>query len=470
MHQLLYFSTIGCITVNMLLAALALLAGPVHAVVLPIHGEIAQPSLYVLRRGLKRAAEEKAGVVILDINTPGGALDVTLQMMEALGRFPGQTIAFVDDEAMSAGAILSGATDEIWFTPKGVIGAAAPVSATGQDIDATMKEKLVSYLTARIRAMSEGKRYRGVVISAMIDADSELKVDGKTLKDKGSLLSLTASEAMRPFGQPPAPLLGSGIAPTADALLAKKFGPGHYSVETLESTWSESLAVVINELAAVLLGLGLLSLYIAFKTSSFGVFGVAGIALLGLVFFGSAIAGLSGHEPVAVFCVGAVLVALELLFWHSAGFLGAGGAALMIGALLWSMADLWPNEPFHVAWNQDAFARPLANLGIGMAIAIGLGLALIRLVPRGWFLDRLVLGATVSGSAQSSSLAPEEARSLSALLGQRGVAATALHPSGQVEVGGRRYEAKVEVGVIDSGAAVVVRGLSDFGVIVEKAE
>jgi membrane-bound serine protease (ClpP class) len=44
-----------------------------------------------------------------------------------------------------------------------------------------------------------------------------------------------------------------------------------------------------------------------------------------------------------------------------------------------------------------------------------------------------------------------------------------LRPAGQVEVNGRRYEAKVEVGALDRGAAIVVTGCSDFALIVEKA-
>ena len=43
----------------------------------------------------------------------------------------------------------------------------------GKDVDVTMKQKIVSYLKARVRALSEGKGHRGVVISAMIDARSD---------------------------------------------------------------------------------------------------------------------------------------------------------------------------------------------------------------------------------------------------------------------------------------------------------
>ena len=446
-------------------------AAPVkRVVVIPVRDEITEPELYILRRGLKEAMAEHADAVVLDLKTPGGAIDVTFDMMEAMEKYHGQTIAYVDNEAMSAGSFLSAMCGEIWFAPDGIIGAAAPVTATGGDVDATMKEKLVSYLKARIRSISEGKGYRGQVVSAMIDSDLELNIDGHVLKNKGELLSLTATEAMKTYGQPPVPLLGAGIAPDLDALLARKFGTNGYVVSTLAVTWSERTAVLLNRISPILLGLGLLALYIEFKTPGVNVFGVAGVALLVIVFFASRIAGLSGHEPLLIFLVGAVLLLLELIFFHSAGFLGVVGVALMGGSIVWSMADLWPGEPLSVAWSANAFTTPLANLAIGLGIAVELALALVRFLPRGWVLDRLVIGAAVAGSAQTAGEAPGDARPLGSLIGRKATAATALRPVGQVEMDGRRYEARVDVGAIDAGATVVVRGQTDFGLIVEESK
>src|SRR5947209_4877490 len=113
----------------------------------------------------------------------------------------------------------------------------------------------------------------------------------------------------------------------------------------------------------------------------------------------------------------------------------------MFVSLLWSMADLWPNEPLQVAWSADAFARPLLNLGLGLAIAVGLFLALLRFLPSGWVWDRLVVQTTSGGTAQVAGVAATAAVGLAGLVGRRGVAATALRPSGQVEVDGQRYEA-----------------------------
>src|SRR5207302_1817380 len=97
-----------------------------------------------------------------------------------------------------------------------------------------------------VRSMSEGKGYRGQVISAIIDSDYELKIDEKVLKGKGELLSLTAQEASEMHGDPPRPLLAAGIAKSVEDLLTQKFGAANYSTKTLEVTWSERLAVFLR--------------------------------------------------------------------------------------------------------------------------------------------------------------------------------------------------------------------------------
>src|SRR3954470_20769303 len=144
--------------------------------VIPIREQIAAHVLYILRRGLKQDVD----AVVLDMNTPGGSLGTTFEILEALENFHGETITYVNKDAISAGAFISAVTKEIYFAPNGVIGAAAPVSSDGQDVDKTMKQKIVSYLKAKLRAITEGKgMYRGQVISAMVDENYELKIGDK---------------------------------------------------------------------------------------------------------------------------------------------------------------------------------------------------------------------------------------------------------------------------------------------------
>jgi membrane-bound serine protease (ClpP class) len=216
------------------------------------------------------------------------------------------------------------------------------------------------------------------------------------------------------------------------------------------------------------MGLGLLALFIEFKTPGFGVFGIVGIVLLAIVFLSNYVAGFSGHEPLLLFAVGLLLVALEVIFFPGVAIVAVSGLVLMLGSLVWAMADLWPGVPLTTAWSGDAFVVPLQNLGLGLVLAVGLGAALIRFMPKGWLWDKMILGTTIGGAAQIAGGAPDVGGAVTSLVGQQGVAVTALRPSGQIEVAGRRFEAKVEVGSIDAGEAVQVSGRTDFGLIVER--
>lgn len=441
-------------------------AKKVSVIVIPVRDEIGEPVHYILRRGLKQGAD----LVILDMKTPGGSAGTALEMMEALSKFSGKTATYVNSEAMSAGAFIAAATDEIWFVPGGVIGAAAAVTSEGQDIPETMRLKLNSFLRAKVRAISEGKGYRGEVVSAMIDKDYELKIGDKILKPKGELLSLTASEASKKYGEPPQALLAAGIAKDIDDLLVQKYGAGNYEKQVFEITWSEKLAQYLNMIRPILLGLGMLALFIEFKTPGFGVFGIAGIVLLAVVFLSSYVAGLSGHEPILFFALGVVMLGLELAFFHTAGILGVVGLVFMAGALVWAMADFWPNQPISVTWSTDMLVQPMLTLGVGLLIAVVLFLLLLKYLPQGWVWDRLVVAATIGGSAQVAGGAPEAAAAVEHLVGRQGRAVTDLRPTGQVEVEGKRYEARVAFHTVVAGTVVVVTGRSGFELQVEEVK
>lgn len=438
-------------------------------VVIPIREQIGKPMLYVLRRGLKEAISQKADTVVIDMKTPGGELAVTFDMLEAIGKFPGKTVTYINNEAISAGAFISAATDEIHFAENGIIGAAAPVNMTGEDINKTMNAKIVSYLKARVRSMSEGKGFRGQVISAMTDINYELKIGDEVIKAKDELLSLTAAEAMKTYGDPPEPLLGAGISKDLTALLDRLHGPNNYDVTHLKVTWSETLAQYITNLAPLLMALGMLCLFIEFKTPGFGFFGITGGILLGIVFFGHFAAGLSGHEPAIFFLLGVALLAAEIFFFPGTAIMAVAGLTLMLGSLVWSMTDLWPNEP--LSFQSDVFMRPLINVLVGVSLAIAAFLAILRFLPHGGPWQRLVLEAAVGGEPSPGQpiVTPANTPTSTArsLIGQHGTAATPLFPSGQIDINGRRYEARLSVGFANAGTQVVVTQQSEFGLIVE---
>jgi len=430
-------------------------------VIIPIRDQIAPPVLYILRRGLKTAIEQGADTVILNMETPGGRLDTTFEILKAIEKFPGKTVTYINNEAISAGALISAGTDEIWFAPTAVIGAAAPVSGGGADIDETMKQKIVSYLKVRVRAMSGDDENRAKAISAMIDADYELKIGEETLKPKGELLSLTADEAMKEYGEPPSPLLGAGIAPSLEALTDTLLGKGNYTVTTLEITWSENLAQYITGIAPLLLAAGLILIFIEFKTPGFGIFGIGGGIILGVVFFGHYSAGLSGHEAAMFFFIGFALVLIDLFFIPGFFALAVPGAVLMLGSLLWGMSDIWPDQPLD--WDSGFLFRPLVNLTTGLGGAIVIMIFLVRYMPRGGLWGQMVLQSAIAGETTLSSIARREP----SLIGAIGHAVSALYPSGEIEINGKRYDARLAVGTVPPGTQVKVISVGEFDLKVE---
>lgn len=434
---------------------------PPLIVVIPVREQIDKPVLYIVRRGLKEAIERQARMVVIDMKTPGGRADVMLDIMEALDRFPGETLTYVNDEAGSAGALIAAVTDEIYFAPNGVMGAAELISGSGADVGDGLKRKMTSYINAKVRALSGSDPRRAEVLKAMTSPDFVFKIDETVIKPAGELLTVTADEATTLYGIPAKPLLAAGTAESVDALLTAKFGRDQYATTSLAVTWSEQLAVWLSAIAPILMGLGLLALFIEFKTPGFGVFGITGIVLLAIVFLSNFVAGLSGHEPMLIFGIGMVLVALELFFFPGTIVVALTGVLLMLGSLLWSMADIWPNE--RVALSGEVFLQPLTNLALGIGVAVLGALALMRFLPKGVFWDKMILATAVEGV--STPVVAE-----SPLIGRTGVAVTDLFPSGQIEIDGQRYEARVAVGVVSSGQKVVVRARREFDLLVEPME
>ena len=148
--------------------------------------------------------------------------------------------------------------------------------------------------------------------------------------------------------------------------------------------------------------------------------------------------------------------------------LALSGAALMLGSLVWAMTDLWPGEPIPLAG--DVFVRPLLNMMAGVVLAVVMFLAILRFLPKGGLWGNMVLNATVAGEPVASRALTGGGigePSATDLVGETGVAATGLFPSGQVEINGRRYEARLAMGHADAGTPVRVTGLAEFCLTVE---
>ena len=444
--------------------ATALQSAPTSVVVIPINEAIDKANLFILRRALKQAISDQVDCVILDMDTPGGRLDVTLDMMEMLARFEGQTATYVNVDAISAGSFIAAATESIYFAPTGKMGASAVIQSGGAEVPETAAMKIESYLRANLRALTEDIPYRADVLRAMLDADFEFKIGDEVIKPAGELLTLTAKEAMQRYGEPPQALLASGIYESMDALLDARFGAGSYTVRYYEITYSESLAKWMNTFAPALMGIGLLFLFLEFKTPGFGLFGGLGIACIAIFFASQYIAGLAGNEVILFFILGVLLVLLELFFFPGTLIAALSGLALIFGSLLWAMIDLWPNEG--IDFNADLLFEPALNLLLALLMAI-VGAVLLGRFFQGSLFERLLVLERVVGPTEPAAVTTSSSRAV--VVGQLGHAVTDLYPSGRIELAGQRYEARSELGPIAHGAAVRVVSESDFGLVVVEA-
>ena len=444
------------------------------AYVIPIREQIGPPILDITRRGLKNAISKSADIVILDMDTPGGELGVTLEIMEEIieniERFEGRIFTYVNDEAISAGAYIAIATSEIAFSPKSQIGAAEAVSGGGGNIDSSMKRKINSYLKAKIRNYAGDYPYRSQVMSAMMDANESLVIDGEPIrtaegnliKKKGELLTLTGTEACELYGNPPTPLLGFGVFESVEDLLDDRVGENSWTLEKMEINWAEEIGLWLNGIAPLILSIGLVCIFVEFKTPGFGIFGVVGLLLL-LVFFGSKyIAGLAGQEELLIFLLGTCLVLVEIFLVPGMIIPGLLGMILMVGGLFWAMVDIWPTPDF--SWSMEVLRPPLLEMLQTMGLTICFGFLAAKILPKTSIWQKLILSTSITGSVRNQK---ESEQVYSEIIGKQGTATTELFPSGQIEVEGNRYDARSTLGKISKGERVEVIRASEFDIVVK---
>ena len=268
------------------------------------------------------------------------------------------------------------------------------------------------------------------------------------------------------YGDPPRPLLGDGIYESVEELLDARFGEGNYQIKDFKITYSEEIAKWMNTFAPALMGIGMLLLFLEFKTPGFGFFGIAGIVLIGIFFASLYVAGLAGNEPIVLFVIGVLLVLTELLFFPGMLFMAVPGIAMMLGSLLWAMVDFWPKGTGELTF--ESFADPFVTLVFGLSIAV-FGAILLSRVMKGSSIERSVV---LTGSVGSTSSEDERVGRENDLprVGLTGTAVTKLFPSGRVELSGKRYDARCAVGMVDKGVKVRVVGYEDFDVIVEEVD
>jgi membrane-bound serine protease (ClpP class) len=433
--------------------------------ILPIRENITSSLVYVVRRGVKEAMEANADAIIFDMETNGGRVDTTLEIIQIISKFKGLTVTYVNNRAFSAGAFISVATQKIFMAPQSVIGAAAIVAQSpgGSGIEKlpdTVEAKITSGFSAVIRAQAEKNGHNVEVVQAMIDKTKALEIEGDVLNKEGNILTLTDRQAAKEYGNPPKPLLSSGTVESLDALLELLGYAGAQRVE-IKPTGAEKLGTWINTISPLLLIIGIIGFYIEFKTPGFGLPGIVGIVAFAIYFVGGYVAGLSAAGWVIVFVVGLILVLLELLVFPGTYVAGIAGAGLMLVALVMGMVDMYPGTPALPTFPQ--LQVPLRDIGVAIAVSFVLALVLARYLPRTPLYHQLVSQSASGVTSVAALEARQEAR-----LGQTGLAISQLYPGGKARFGDELLDVVTRGELVEKGRPVKIIGHNGPNAVVQE--
>ena len=398
---------------------------------------------------VRRAIETHpdAAAIVIEVNTLGGRVDAAIQIRDALLEAKPRTVAFIHPRAISAGALISLACDNVLMTEGATIGAATPISAgAGGQVEA-VGEKMVSYMRAEMRATAEANGRRGDIAEAMVD--SEVMIDG--IVEAGKLLTLDTDQALK---------LGIADAKAAnlDEVMAilKLEDP---RLTTAELNWGEEIARWLTEptVSGLLLSVGMLGLMVAFYTRSVGGFTIVGFISLLLFFGGHAVVQLVGWEEALLFLTGVVLVVVEIFFVPGLGVPGVLGLIFVIAALVLALIGI----PIDVSFKTGVLADAMTRVLLSLLGAFVLAMVAMRV------LSRTAMGRSfVLEDAETGFLSAPSAFDL---VGQRGEALTDLRPAGKIIIDGKRHEATSEREFVARGSRVRVIG-QDGPVLVVRPE
>jgi membrane-bound serine protease (ClpP class) len=143
--------------------------------------EMIEPSLiYILGRGINEAEELGADAVVFVMDTPGGRVDTTEEIIRLIEKIKVPTYTFVEHNAISAGAIIALSTDYIYMAPGSKIGDAMPIIASPQggmqSLGDAEREKIESYVDSLIRGIAQRKGRPEDLASAMVRRSVEYKI------------------------------------------------------------------------------------------------------------------------------------------------------------------------------------------------------------------------------------------------------------------------------------------------------
>lgn len=413
-----------------------------------IQQEIDKTSWIYLKNGLAEAEYLHAQAVLIHMNTYGGLLEAADSMRTAILYSPIPVSVFIDNNAASAGALISIACQRIYMRKGANIGAATVVDQTGK----AMPDKYQSYMRSMIRSTAEahGKdtlitqqdtTYRWqrdpLIAEAMVDD----RVIVPNLIDSGKVLTFTAEEAMKWN-------YCDGLAESVDQVITEYIGYSSYELAAYQPSWYDRVKgfLLSPMLQSLLIMLIIGGIYFEMQTPGIG-FPLATSVVAAVLYFAPLyIDGLAQSMEILAFLLGLLLLLVEIFVIPGFGIAGISGIVLIVGGLTLSLLG---NRDFDF---QQVSAADSGRAALTVLVGLGIGFALIlwlshKIGSKGP-LRRVALNADL-GEAISSPTHQE-------LIGKEGIAQTVLRPSGKVQIEGQIYDGISESGFVEKGEPIVV--------------
>ena len=403
-----------------------------------------------LQNGLHAAKEKNADYVMLHINTYGGGVMEADSMRTAVLNSPIPVIAFIDNNAASAGALISIACDSIYMRSSANMGAATVVTGDGE----AAPDKLQSYMRGIMRATAESQGKDTVFIGndtitrwkrdpKIAEAMVDQRVSVAGVVDSTQVLTLTANQAIELN-------YCEGIAENMDEIAHRYLKLEEYTIETYNATFYDEIkgfltsSIVQAFLIMIIIG----GIYFELKTPGLGFPTAIAITAAILYFTPLYLHGYAQNWEILIFVVGLILIVFEIFVIPGFGVTGVSGIFLVVAglflALIGNVRFNFDNIPVY-QFNQ-AVLTVIAGLGFGVGLIIYIS---SRIGKRGMF-RKVALLADQEGYF-SVSMTP------GSLIGETGIAATVLRPSGKVIINGEYYDAVSDKGFIDKGDNIIVR-------------
>ena len=431
--------------------------------VLNIQREIGSTSWIHTQQAFEEANKLKPVCILIHMNTYGGEVVYADSIRTKILNSLIPVHVFIDNNAASAGALISIACDSIYMRPGANIGAATVVNQTGEQ----MPDKYQSYMRATIRSTAEAHGADTIVVGndtivkwvrdpRIAEAMVDDRISIPNVTDSGKVVTFTAREAIK-FG------FCEGEANSINEVI-QKLHIKNPTIVTYEPSFYDGLKGFLTNsffhgiLILVILG----GLYFELQTPGIGFPLIAAIIAAVLYFAPLYLDGLAANWEIIIFIIGVGLVAVEIFVIPGFGIAGFSGIALVILGLTLSLVNNVVFDFSNVRFEDLLTAFLTVLLGFIGAFFGGIYLT------RKFFAD--------SSFSRVSLLATQDIDkgyvgvdiSINTMIGQTGHAATILRPGGKVNINSELYDAIAESGYIDKGVEIEVTGFSGGQLVVGK--